>query len=433
MRVILLLCLTVFLFNGCFGVDMDTMNVEQMVEMVDADPTKLTEATEMFVNKFSKEYTFTLMERNMGKSSNFYVHEFTKRIEFHTLELMEKVLKHFGHVIPMLMINNSFLSEGDLTNMKQLEQNTMKQREISRLVNKYCSETLTKLSIVSSRKVAVSEFTMPFKEVEDLRIEINARRDSENGLPLNKLFPKLRRLSLSFEQSDLDYSFIDCRLPHLEHFKRKHFPLTPKTIGFLEKNPQIRSYESTVGYQDFGKIYKYLPNIENLMIENGSDDIQELDNIRLERVKNFVLRTGWNSHLFMEKMELPSLESFSTMYYSPMADKWIDFARRHPKIKRFHLANGDDDVNRSYEQLLAFTELLPDLVKITMERFTYVNVDTIIKMMESHKQLTEIEFAIKDFQESDKVILQQKFGKEWNFETMNGGLIPSTFLLKKKE
>lgn len=179
-------------------------------------------------------------------------------ITLRDINVLANLMKYFGNHIRKLNIWNrpysSYSREKDWI-------------KVHRIINKYGSETLTHLQLRNVSKTLWPQFLVPFKNVEMLDIEI--LRDTD-GMKLNQLCPKLKDLRINFFK-EVNFDFIDCELPQLEHFEVKFYAgiyHTEQIIGLIKKNPQIRSINTVPTNPEFVKLVsELLPQLENVSLQ----------------------------------------------------------------------------------------------------------------------------------------------------------------------
>lgn len=176
-----------------------------------------------------------------GKEHRFSINNETEVIHIADLNLALRVLHHFGNDISRLYIAREF------------------------------------------SKDILENITVPLEYVKYLRVDLS--HNISNDVSFERLFPQVNRMSLRLE-GDVDYSFIDCEVPSLQHlgisvtaeaWKRKD-----QIEGMLWQNQHIESFEFSGFPTDYIKnINAILPNVVNLTLhgfDTGRETV-ELTNV----------------------------------------------------------------------------------------------------------------------------------------------------------
>jgi len=179
-------------------------------------------------------------------------------IQMTSFSIAERILKNFGHLIKNLSIYRS----------NQERDNDI--RLIYKLVNMYCSKTLSEIYLDNSVNNFLDEFTNQFENVQNVHI----RNILETDRRLNEIFPSVRRLDIMlFNISNVDS--INVRYENLEHLKLSisvnPSPLTDNlATELIRKNSHIRSLA--------------LENISIELIKIAADSLPQLERLKLDSI-----------------------------------------------------------------------------------------------------------------------------------------------------
>lgn len=166
--------------------------------------------------------------------------ETDKSIFIKSVDLAQKTIKYFGHLIHNATVHTETID-------------AINSNAISQFLNNNSSESLTYLALHYIKENTFAQFTEPFNNLEDFSFKIGIRSEISTALPLNQLIPRIHRLNIEL-WSDVNYGFLYHEFIHLEHLTMSLSDKASTQIeGFLRKNPQIKSLESR-------------PNIENLTL-----------------------------------------------------------------------------------------------------------------------------------------------------------------------
>lgn len=380
----------------------DEFEILDMIKLLTAYPANALSlvAKQSFWRKF-KDHVLFIDEANN--------HEFivlddrSKRIIMYPNNC-GNVLKVFGNLIQHLQI--SFPSNVTIET-----------------VNKYTSESLINLKMSFVAVDVFDGFTTPFAALKSL--EIRTYVEIKTGqLPLNQLFPNLRRLSLDLFR-DVGFAFIIWQYPYLEHFKLysiiyHQFPSQNEEIlmEFFQKNTQIQSIDVKCLNEKLCNIINgHVANLQNLTIE--THNIQIDNDTTIEKLKHFSISQSeiTDQHQSMSKLTLPRLETLQIVYGQPIAAVWIEFFRKHQHVSHLKIIDAyqlDDDLNQLIDEM-------PNLIEISFEQssvqlfFTYaIIVENINRIIETHSQLVKMDFSYFRFSENEMNNFQLKFDNQWN-------------------
>lgn len=323
----------------------------------------------------------------------------SKYIFIKDYQLALNILKYFGNNIRNLSIRNP--SKYNFTPHRE------NWATINQVMNKYGSESISKLLLGRISKELWSQFSVPFKNLELLDIEIETDTD---GMKLNWLCPKLKQLRLNLVYNG-NCDFIDCAMPYLEHlyieYPQPSGDQRDQIIDFFRKNPQIRNVDVRNTTPDIVKVIsEYLPNIENLKLASVADYKEP---IHFENVKNFVLHSS--QYLTIKNLTFPHLESFETTYSRGEFEKFIEFFRKHRCLKRLKMSSHDGI------ELDVMTADLVNLMEMIMENNSEINISQLIRFIETHPKLMKFKCKINEMGRDDQEILRQRFERDWHIFT----------------
>lgn len=326
-----------------------------------------------------------------------------KQIEITDYHMALKVFEHFGRAIRKLSISANMCKHHSIV--------------IDQMINRYCSESITHLDLGFIEENTLQQFTAPFKAVESFTCYIYKEIQPAKILPFDKLFPKISHLKLTLS-ADIEYTFIDCELPHLQHldvnldYDRAN-KRGKQIEGLLRKNKQIKSIEIRDFPTDYIKEIKYyLPNLENLTLNEF--DIRN-ETIQLENVKHLKLRTSHPKSI--DKLSISSLESLDFMYKEELFGEWVSFFRNHSFLGILHITTCN------YLNVEHFMELMAEvshLVEMKLKTIGYFSAETIVKIIRNFKQLMTFELSLLIYGQCDFNILQKQFENEWIIEVHSG-------------
>lgn len=289
--------------------------------------------------------------------------------------------------------------------------------KLYRFINNYASDSLTLLHLDCIKDFVLTEFTVPFKVVEDLRCPIQVNQ-TEQFLPFPQLFPKLQKLWVYLLPVDgKRCAYIECNLPHLQHFALGNFLLREEDRvvvdsieEFLRKNTHIRSIEmkERLGHHLLPFVNHQLANLQSL----SADDLSENEALTFNHVKHLTLQQLRNP----ENTSFPRLESLFISFYEADNCKQVnDFLKKHRTVKKLHL-----HFNWQQRIELQRTEKIIDelhhLDEVKLVFMTFLTED-IVRLVQEYKNWKKFEFLSK--WNPDLQAIRNQFEGEYNITSVS--------------
>lgn len=373
------------------------LDVIGFLQMTKTSPLFRAFVGDVFRRKF-QDYEFEIVYANDAIHGQEMFHEFPNyhQIELYDYKLILNVLHYFGSMIKKLSITNYSLDDHRST-------------VIHGFVNEYVAATVKQLDLGTIKDDTLALFAKPLKEVEHFACSIG-REQVGAILPFSQLFPKLKRLSISFN-SDVDFNFVDCRMPLLERLTitigtKAALERMKQIDGLIRKNPQIKSINCNsfpITYIEV--VNKALPNIESLTVQNF---YVANESLQFEQVKHFSV---WTSlPVPIEKLSFPRIASLKMEYSPGSFDSCMAFFKRHHHLEKLDMKIG---YAVSEMQLLQLMVELPNLIEVHFEFSDSINVDNIIELIQSHQKLMKMDFSTPEPNGVILEILRQRFEKLW--------------------
>lgn len=294
----------------------------------------------------------------------------------------------------------------------------------NQIVNEFGSETITKLQLGIINKEILCQFSVPFKNVDMLAIEIHTDID---GIKLSELFPNLRKLHIKV-LNEANYDFIDCKFPHLEDLNIAYSNLqewkrNENIIGLMKKNPQIRSVNAVTTPSKFIEVVnELLPNVEHLKFVFNDHRNKPL---HFESVKHSVLYSSPIGSI--KNLTFSNLELFEITYASDQLNKYTDFFRKHRNLGRLHLT----EVWGTTLDLERLTAGLPNLVEVIVGNYSGTDIGDISKFIQNHQKLLKFQFSVQKMSETDRKIIYESFEHDWHIKSIVDD--KHTFVFEKRE
>lgn len=434
MILINLLLSTLLLLNSCFNevVARDNGNIQftdlnldvlhlifdqlalpELIYMAETSSKFINIAGSVYRQKY-KDYEIRVVtgkgHNNFEQIRRSYSHE--KYFEITDSEWIEDIFKHTGKWFKKLSIKSNAFG--------------YRSKKLNEIINKYTCESLIALDLGCIETDTFEHFTMPFKEVETLHFTVNKASPSANMLPLNQLFPKLRRLNL-YLNAALEHNLLDCEFPHLESV-RAEFGYSRSEIqteqleSLFRRNPHIRIIDLKCFSSDYvRKINELLPNLEDLTLHELSDLNER---VHLENVKNLRLFVAYPRAI--RSLSCPRLEFLDIDYYGSFGEL-ITFFRNHQDLGKLKLANFERSPDG--QALVNLIANLPNLNELVIAGGKPYSIEFIDQIIQSHKKLTKIQFPVElmaKYHDGFKQIIG-KYKNEWNLKDLD-----QTYIFEKK-
>lgn len=358
--------------------------------------------------KFSKKLIiFSVLQFN-GKIERD-IHEDSDYIKIQHLHTIFKILKHFGHLIRNLKIQHSTSPNKKLSS-------------VYKFVNMYCSDTLRQLHMTNSFGTFFDQFSKPFRSVKNLTLHGIFDKLSSSQLTFIKMFPAISLLSLDMIQVK-DMSWIDCKLPHLEHLDvfiwgdegtLEGFPESA-TERLIKSNPQILHIMLRNATPKLLKLVAIeLHELESLELRSYNGSNVENHELIFNTVKVFKTQHGLES--VPKNITFNNLEEFQTDGFPKRCSKWIELVEKNKSLKKLRVIQrylDNEDVSK-----LAMANL--NLTEISAAFDQKAIGESIIKLVENSKNLRKIKLISfgAELNKSNDIsleeVLQKSFGFEWH-------------------
>lgn len=274
--------------------------------------------------------------------------------------------------------------------------------KVARFANEYASESLTHLKMDFMWKETFITFTKPFKQIESF--DFFFIQKIENNRTFSEVFPKVQRLSLLFLY-DIDYSYINCTLPHLQHLNFYICPNTWKNVyrieEFLSANQQIRSVDT----DQVKMISKFLPNITNLSIY---DFLIRNEKLRFNYVKH--LKVEMKCLKPLRQVSFPRIETLKMEFIPAQLTTHVYLFKQYRKLKKLDFEAYAVSNTTEIEKLVT---VLAELIEFKLSTNADINASFVNITIQTHRNLRRIELKALDI---DVPEIRQHFQNEWHIE-----------------
>lgn len=432
------------------GTQLMNLNVDcqlMVIEKLDVlSLMKLAETNKYFTNLVSLTLKRILAKKLVILRIPFYddkkdlqVFETDDSIHIQNIQTISKLLKKSGHFILRLKIEQFY---GTAKGASLLQN----------LINLYCSETLKELHMVFihlttydgtsfsyALKNSLDNFQKPFKNVERIFLHGSFKSLDNDKLKFNEIFPAIQLLSLDMIGIH-DMSSVYQHFSHLKEL-RAHSWSTHNISGFLtdssiesciKMNPNIqRMTLKNVSAKLLKFVADNLPAIESLELSLSTEiePNQREQEICFENVT--FLKIFENVQNLPRKISFRNLKEFQLEGTPKDSSRWIEFVERNQNLRKLCIF----DYYLSNEEASRLSSTNPELNEITIAFDTNITNETIVKFINSLKNLMKIELikyfethqiGKKSFQDTINV-LNETFGNQWNLKDF-----PNKIIIERK-
>lgn len=284
-------------------------------------------------------------------------------------ELAGNFLKIFGREISKLIVSFEFIHT--------------KQKEIGKLVNQYCSETLIEFHARHCKDGAFDEMKKPFAKVERVVFIGIWNEITDESCGLDYLFPEMRVLYMSITDSYI----LDRHYPHLTELNAD-VDVSSRFIKFFEKNKQIKSLRlgAKTSMELIKTINEELSDLEFLEFR-VPDDMSSYTGpeIQMKHVQNVTIR-GTMVDFQPDKISFKKLDHLKLSIFAHLEDKWINLITANKKLKSLTM----NIWNLNNTALLKLTDKLHSLVEVELNVDLNIEIDNIAKFLESNKNMKTV-------------------------------------------
>lgn len=326
-----------------------------------------------------------------------------------------RILRCFGHEMTQLDVNYVKSSE-------------TKCAEIDKYLNRYC-QALTDITFRHAGKYTLCRMTNPFKQIENITFEDSYL--SGKLVDFNKWFPQMRALELKCYVYFENGRVLERHFPRLETLiinGKMNNVQWSNIINTLQANPQLRR----LGVCDYFGM-KFLQNanrslhfLEHLTLCKWAEQEFNYDGdyVHFKNVRH--LTVDFSRLCFVPQMPLrfDQIEELTvdSVYLCRFNDNFIDFMRRHPRIRKLFIKWQNFSFQRQItnrnnaifkEKLAKVSSYLQD-IDLGACSFTLHEAISFLSECKSLKR-----FSLSLDNSTDYDALHDHLGKDWNKITDN--------------
>lgn len=387
--------------------------------------------------KYYESLGGTILQRKLAKKMviftqlNPYVtfdsifKETDENVKIESVSAAKKLLKQFGRHIRNLKLQH--VSPPGPLDRGPLE-------EVYKLIQDYCSETLTQFNYGWNTDNFFKYVKIPFKNVETVSLEDYVINLSNNQLMFQQIFPSIRNLHLNLVRMQ-NVSAITTHFPNLVHLNINigsfnGYINEPIAIDLIRKNPQIRSLNlKNVNSNLLQIVSENLVNLEQLTL---SFYIEQDPNVRIyfEHVKSFRMDINIHQSIPSSITFGENLKEFESNAH-PKDHKYINFVKNYKHLKKIRI-NGVETLNNYDIKQLAAANL--NVVDMFLTCDISVEEEVLVKLIENSHQLERLQLSMtvkNAFIESAISMLQSRLQNEWILKVDRSGTSLQIFFDKK--
>lgn len=314
-------------------------------------------------------------------------------------------------------------------------------KTISRLINSYCSKSLTEIVIYDKEDAFISQITKPFEHVEYVEIYGTYTDLNNSNMSLSEMFPAMKNLSMpsttvSNRQSVYQNfsNLIELNANYYDPYNCVgHWIWAENQIEqVLKRNPQIRRLKVHGPTEYTFKVAnELLPNLEYIRIEPACQPFKNTDfrtpYITFKHVKTLeikMMQFNRDIRQFPKSIDAMTFESLEELCgTSPSSSElnwWIKFIAKNKKLKRIYFIDAciNDDV---LERFLMPKDISLDEISIVFCRD--VKEENLILFVKNHQNIKKFNFKRENDRdtsiENKTRVLKENFRQLWIVDSTN--------------
>lgn len=383
---------------------LESLNFDELLSLSETNQYFSSLAQQLFRRKYSHKFVEI-------KSKNGKFLDDESRIYLRDVGSAQQILKKFGQSIFKLKVNHDGSYDFNETEMKSM----------SKLIDLYCTDTLTEIVIFDGHQTFFDQITKPFRNVESVEIYGTYKNLNGSGLSFVEIFPAMKSLFLSqttFKQEALHQ--IVQHFPHLVEFSVHFFDWNfgrnveeSDIERVLRMNPQIKRLKLHSPTEYILRVAnEILPNLEFLRIEpNWHVEISNSGpRISFKTVKILQVKPTDNiMHIdrYLEGIRFENLDELRAMIAPDLEFTWwISFIRQNSHLKRFKSIEGSI-LEENLTKLIEANNL--NLKEISITLGVDVKVASLVKFVNEQQKIEKFSFKFTENGETKISALRERF------------------------
>lgn len=414
----------------CLETNLEYLGFHYLLNVADVNQRLRKAAELVYIRKYQqKDIIIDGIQKRM-LSRKRLIHIQNNYIFIKDLKSCLQLFRCFGRVITSILL--------DLNCKKRMI------RQVLSYVQEYCSESLTKITLLGLYCGTMSEMTKPFLKAETVTIwdpiilpHCMARDWIIRQYPNIKQFIYRHRNGALYRT---DCAYFAHHFPHLEHFEFDIdylfvFTNIENIVTMIRLNPQLKIFRvchtSTrvcpllLNANFFKNVQESLQNLEILQIVSHYNFFNNYNNdiLSFGNVKDFYI--DMTKGVFGERrpplVVLPflfeKLESFSIAYPNDLMNAhFYNFIVKHSGIKKLQIRNAlyeNDNIRLDNVLISKLKELLPALVEVEFQKYILTE-EQVVSVLRTFKSLKVLIFTCIDRPDGSTEFLQNRLGDVWS-------------------
>lgn len=365
--------------------------IPEIFRLMWENETTFNEANQIF----RRHYGHLTVDISTVSSSSDYILIYNNILSIDH-SLTEKFMKAFGSSIERLSISFNFIP---------IEEH----REIGRIANIYCSETLIEFHGKYSKSDSFDDMEKPYLKVERARFE-GIKIWGEHSMAVDKLFPAIHLMNLS----NICGSIFDHQYPHLTELNIQEMQTSSELANLIEKNPNIQTLRLTDTSAEFLKITsEKLPKLK--VLEFNMPGNSTWPEIHFENVTDLIIVDRFK-YFKSGKIFFKKLTKFELIAFGEIEKSWIEFIGQNKELKTLNVGNTffkDDG-------LLEIASKLKHLVEVKIFCSSLIKIENIEKFLDNNVQMQQV--IINPWPTGSTLLykeLSEKLEKKWNITSLD--------------
>lgn len=399
---------TIIFILSCFCVNFSTSSVEVVADVDKNENTQLLKLMyetqtpqhqQRAGEEFRQKYGEHSIEISYVSKDDANILISNGKIFVH-FELVSQFLKSFSGFMKKLSIAYHLLPSGS-------------HKEIGRLVNVHCSDTLKEFQAKNCENGAFDEMKKPFTNVTDVVFDGDWWEHSDDQLGLDKLFPEMRVFNFTYSGGYI----YNRHYPHLVEVNT--FATTAFEFGgLIEKNPQIKKLrveETTMGFLNY--VSEKVPNLETLAFNVPYDLAQYQEPaIQFKQVNDLSIN-DFHHHIKPGKFIFNNLKHFELLVDGNIKDEWINFIGNNKGLESLSITTGF----LNSVTLASLSKKFTGLLKAKVNCDSAVSVKDIADFINNNHKMREITLNLERGSSAFFKDLIKRLGKQWKVTPFDMG------------
>lgn len=406
-----------FIFQDCSACSLSKLSLYELLMKAEIDEHCLKVARELFrqnygLTKFHVSGPFQNDESNAIDDLN------QQQIIIQNFSLVKMILNVFGDLIRKLDISFENID-------------SCPGREIINNVNRNCSQSLKRLEMKNCKEYVLDSLKMTFPHMRTALFSSSQSKSlqiSSDAGKFDQLFPNLESLLLEYTTKS-DWKLIGNEFPKLTmlavELPNGKDPDRPDDIyvgNWLKSNTKIEIL--SIQYSTLNILRaanELLLNLKNLELRFLSTEYLNYtgDPIHFNNVRQLTVQSNRSNEETPEFIFFHQLQELKLYVKPELNDKWILFIGQQLNKKSIIKLYISTTV-LTRERFNSLSDLLPNLIGVSVECSTDYTAKDIIKFIEKSNQLMTLRMKVP-MEVMEERILRAKLQNKWHYKMHSQG------------